>query len=144
MWWSIVLAFWKLPAFWNAPIRDVFFRFILLLSHYLVNGSFLFTDSTAWRKEKLWAVNRRPFSLCPVDVGTEAWGAAAAGWRENRSPFCLKSCKDGCSWVEGSQRSHYCGWKSVKWGGLIIWSLLWLVGSTAALSQRSSFQISNL
>lgn len=39
----------------------MFFRLILLLSHYLVNGSFLCTDSTEWRKENESAGNTRPF-----------------------------------------------------------------------------------
>lgn len=74
MWWRIVLAFWKLAAFRNAPIRDAFFRLVLLPSHYLVNGNFLCTDSTGWRKENELAGKARLFCLCLVDGGTGASG----------------------------------------------------------------------
>lgn len=131
MWWRIFLAFWNLAAFRNAPIRYMFFRLVLLCPHYLVNGNFLCTDLAKWRKENVLAGHRRQFCLCPVDVGIEASGATPAWLRDKYCPFCQKSCKSGCSLEVGSQ--------CLEAGGLIIWPLLVLVGSTAALSAKKLF-----
>lgn len=64
--WRIVLAFWKLAAFRNAPIRDAFFRLVLLSSHYPVNRP----DSAKWRKGNALAGCSRLVCLRLGDVDT--------------------------------------------------------------------------
>lgn len=130
MWWRIFLTFCNLAAFRNAPIRYVF-QACISLSSLSCKWELSVYVLAEWRKENVLAGHRRQFCLCPVDVGTEASGATPARLRDNNSPFCQKSCKSGFSLVERSQ--------CLEAGGLIIWPLFLLVGSTDAPSAKKLF-----